>query len=198
VPGYLRIVTRAQALALAREVLDPERQLPVVIVSTPADQPRPLLRVAELTARVAPVPVRLLAGAWVAHRFAEFVPPEVAVSGGAVRICLPASQSGQRVRRHPLMLIRDEADAERALTTLARLAERAVLERPPYPVGSVVRGEVRDAEPGGLEVVIATGWSGWLVRRRREAGLVVGDPVLVRVVGYDRNRVVLQSARPDR
>lgn len=44
---------------------------------------------------------------------------------------------------------------------------------------------MREAAPGGADVEVAPGWSGCLVRRRRDPELSVGDTVDVPIAGYD-------------
>lgn len=66
----------------------------------------------------------------------------------------------------------------------------------PFLVGDVVPGKVVEAAPGGAEVEVAAGCSGWLVRRRRDPELSAGDIVEVRVTGYDGRIPLLE--RPPR
>lgn len=79
-------------------------------------------------------------------------------------------------------------------------------ERPPWVsadpfdalvTGGIVDGKVVEAQPGGAEVQVVPGVNGWLVRRRRDGPLRLGETVAIRITAIDRvDRRVEISAAP--
>ena len=203
-----RLLTTLDVDDLVRQLLEPGRREPLIAVTVSSRATEPFLDVEKLAALVAPVPVVLLPTQELTWELTSLLPDDLGVYGGAARIWWPGLTVRDQPYRHPLVFAYSPEEGIRAtqriVEELARREVRAFLTPAParvlrvavprpYAVGEVVAGMVLAATPGGAEVEIAPGVTGWLVRRRRDAEAVVGHPVLVRVVGYDDDSVQLEQ-----
>lgn len=141
---------------------------------------------------MAPLPVRLVATGPLTWELTGLLPDGLGVFGGAARIWWPGLDRADRPHRHPLIFAYSREEGLRAagrirqelarrataggasskLVAAARHRSDGIRSVPDgsrlHPVGAVVPGTVREAAPGGADVEVAPGWSGWLVRRRRD------------------------------
>lgn len=221
----IRLTTVEQVEALVAELFDPDRDEPIVVVTTRNGELEPLIEADDLAEAIAPLPVRLVATGPLTWELTGLLPDGLGVFGGAARIWWPGLDRADRPHRHPLIFAYSREEGLRAADRIRQELERrsaavagagservaaarrrsdadrlwtrmVAADQRPHPVGAVAVGTVREAAPGGADVEIAPGWSGWLVRRRRDPELAVGDTVQVRIAGYDERGPQLE--RPPR
>lgn len=196
--------------ALVEELFDPARADPVVVVTTRNGETTPLIDASALAERLRPLAVRVVPTGPLTWELTGLLPEGLGVFGGAARIWWPGFTRADPQYRHPLIFAYSVAEGTRAIERIVEeidgrswnlpaatpTASHAWSDYRPVAEGSIVTGTVQSAAPGGAEVLIAPGCTGWLIRRRRDAALVVGEAVRVRVVGYDDGAPVLE--RPPR
>ena len=203
-----RLLTTLEVEDLVQQLFAPGRREPLIAVTVSSRATEPFLDVERLAVLVDPVPVVLLATQELTWELTSLLPDDLGVYGGAARIWWPGLTEQDQPHRHPLVFAYSPEEGARATHRIVEELERHAarsFHRPapkpvrrapvvrPHPVGDVVAGMVLATTPGGAEVELAPGVTGWLVRRRRDAEAVVGHPVLVRIAGYDDDGVVLEQ-----
>lgn len=203
------IVSRSEEVeALVRELFDPARTDPVVVVTTRCAETEPLIDVEALARELHPVPVRVLRTGPLTWELTGLLPEGLGVFGGAARIWWPGFTRSDLQYRHPLIFIYSPDEGTRAARRIVDEIDTRSWSFPasapaprrsdhrPVKEGSTVLGTARWAAPSGAEVEIAPQRTGWLLRRRRDPAVQVGDRVEVRVAGYEDGAPLLE--RPPR
>jgi hypothetical protein len=196
--------------ALVEELFDPARADPVVVVTTRSGESDPLIDASALAEQLRPLAVRVLPTGPLTWELTGLLPEGFGVFGGAARIWWPGCTRTDPKYLHPLIFVYSKEEGARAAARIVEEIDTRSWAPPavtppaasprqglrPVAEGSTVMGTVQSASPGGAEVLIAPGCTGWLVRRRRDPELVKGDAVEVRVTGYEDGAPVLE--RPPR
>lgn len=192
--------------ALVEELFDPARKDPIVVVTTRNGESDPLIDACALAAELQPLIIRVLPTGPLTWELTGLLPEGLGVFGGAARIWWPGFTRTDPQYRHPLIFAYSKDEGARAVRRIVEeidtrswtppaTAPPPARTRPdvrPVVEGTTVRGTVQAAAPGGAEVLIAPGCTGWLVRRRRDPVLAVGDVLEVRVVAYEDGEPVLE------
>ncbi|MDX8153519.1 hypothetical protein SK069_18110 [Patulibacter brassicae] len=123
--GIAVVASEEAGLALAEEVLDPDRDAVLVCLSTRPGEDRPAFdvrRVREALGRN--VALRAIRTGPASRALSAALPPQLGVFGGAARIWWPGVDERADPRAHPLILDRAGRYGPRALEVLAgRLAD---------------------------------------------------------------------------
>ena len=198
---------------LARFVVDPERDRPIVCVTVQPRVERPLLDPDALARELGDA-----AEVWVVpiakHQWmlTEELPKGLDVYGGAVRVWWPMENARKAAPRdHPTFAVFSEDDAARAARDVIAHVTQPVGGDEPKP-GDDVTGVVTGVHPNGADVRLSTGHLGFVANAHMAENAEIyharevvqeGQEVRLRVsddaheTGRDRLRVSMRPFAPD-
>lgn len=147
---------------LADAILAPDRDQPLVAVTTRAGSARPLLDAARLANLVeGRADIFLIPTGEATWALTALLPPQLDVYGGAVRVWHPGVSAASNAYDHPLLFIWSESDAGRVLDRVVELVgARAHASAERMEAGTVVEVEVGDLVDYGAFVTLDSGRKG--------------------------------------
>jgi hypothetical protein len=114
-----------QIRTMVEEILDPQRDYPIVCLTARADERRPAQDAAEIRRIVGPgIPVYFAVGSSTIQRVRLSLPKGLGVWGGATRVWLPGVNEASDPREHLLILDLDGAHESAPLRKFARRFRR--------------------------------------------------------------------------
>lgn len=145
----------AAAAELAGFVLDPQREVPIVAVTTRAGRSTPELDIAELAAELGDSAelcvIRTGEATW---ELAARLPPKLEVFGGAIRLWRPGVTPNSDPCHHPLFLVYGPEDVLRKRAMLLAQLDPASAAGSALEPGAIVEGVIDGVAPYGVFVKI--------------------------------------------
>jgi hypothetical protein len=145
----LEVTTEEDVRALAADVLDPERQYPIVCLTARPGQTRPALDPGRVRAIVGPhIPIYVIKGFSLAIQLAKHIPRRLGVHSGAARIWWPGVDHESIPSEHPRIHDPTDRYGEEAYKLLA--AQFRTPERPELTIRQQLvlaeRGRAKEEE----------------------------------------------------
>jgi predicted RNA-binding protein with RPS1 domain len=180
----IEVTTTAAVDALARDILDPEREHAVVCATLPTWSSEPLVDPAELRATLPPdAHLYVMATGDRSWELTDLLPPRLDVYGGAIRIWWPFGDEEPDPAAHPLFFVHHPGQSAEAIRQIAAVFARAggPPAAAPQP-GAEFTGVVTRVLGAGAELTLSGGYRAF-AHKSRLTGLAGLDPDQVVRVG---------------
>jgi hypothetical protein len=194
-PPIVSVTNPLEVANLAAEILRPERERPVVCVTSPTWARAPLLDVEALRAALGDAAtVYVLPTGELSWELTDRLPPRHDVYGGATRVWWPGAGATAAADEHPVFTIRDTGESSLVVDRIVRAFERrGFLSTTRAAAGDDIDAVVTAVREHGAQLTLADGSLAYAPRealtsagrprprgRRRRPGSGEGVPIALR------------------